>query len=85
MEKQSIKTSSPNNVSSNIKTIEEILNNLTNPFDFDGFIKLLNLLLNSRDWSTLYSSIVTKYQDRSMSGKPEYICSNDLYPDRKKC
>ena len=78
MEKQSIKTSSPNNVSSNTKTIEEILNNLTNPFDFDGFIKLLNLLLNSRDWSTLYSSIVTKYQDRSMSGEPEYICSNDL-------
>lgn len=47
---------------------ENVSDNLKNPFDFDGFVKLLNLYVNSRDWNEFYSSVVTKYQDRSMEG-----------------
>ena len=54
------------------QTMEDILDSLNNPFDFDGFINLLNLYLNSKDWNEFYSSVVTKYQDRSMESSENY-------------
>lgn len=49
--------------------MEEILNDLHNPFDINGFTNLLKLLKNSDDARDFYSKIVAFYQDRSMDGK----------------
>ncbi len=48
--------------------MEEILNQLSNPFDMDSFKKLMDLYLESKDKFEFYAKIVDYYQDRSMEG-----------------
>lgn len=51
--------------------MEEILNSINNPFDFNSFKKLINIYLASKDWYEFYSNIVTYYQDRDIQGVEE--------------
>ena len=50
------------------ETMEEILNQLSNPFDMDSFKRLMDLYLESKDKFEFYAKIVEYYQDRSMEG-----------------
>lgn len=65
------------------QTMEQIINNLKNPFDFEGFIKLLNIYANSADWYNFYGKVVTKNQDRPMQNKSRRMNALNKYMTEK--
>ena len=53
--------------------MKKILESLNNPFDKEGFIKLLNMFLNSESFCNFYGKIVLYNIDRPTGGEISYL------------